>query len=71
MQITKDVRLSGESELSIEGAIATVLERATASLQDVQSYEVVSVGGRLISNTWVHSVTVDVTFVVRDSTTHG
>ena len=46
MQITKTVRLSGESGESIEAAITAVLDRATASLRDVQSYEVVRVAGR-------------------------
>ncbi len=71
MQITKDVRLSGESATSIEAAISNVLDRATASLRDVQSYQVVTVGGRLVDGTWVHVVTVDVTFAVKDATTHG
>ncbi|MDH3499483.1 MAG: dodecin domain-containing protein [Acidimicrobiia bacterium] len=71
MQITKDVRLSGESGESIEAAIASVLDRATTSLQDVLEYELVTVGGRLIAGTWVHVVTVDVTFAVKDATTHG
>ena len=47
MQITKTVRITGESDDSIEAAIAAVLERATASLRDVQTYEVVRVAGRL------------------------
>lgn len=71
MSITKDVRLSGESSVSIEDAIARVLDRATSSIQDVQSYVVVTVGGRLVDGVWVHVVTVDVTFAVRDTTTHG
>lgn len=72
MQITKTVRLSGESAESLEAAIAAVLDRATASLRDVQTYEVVRVGGRRDGEAgWVHEVTCDVTFGVKDATTHG
>jgi flavin-binding protein dodecin len=71
VSITKDVRLSGESEQSIEDAIRVVLERATASLTDVIAYEVVTLAGRLVDGAWRHIVTVDVTFAVKDATTHG
>jgi flavin-binding protein dodecin len=71
VQITKTVRLTGESADSIEGAIASVLERATASLRAVETYEVVRVAGRLTEpDGWVHEVTVDVTFGVKDATAH-
>lgn len=71
MQISKTVRLTGESTDSIEGAIAAVLERATASLRAVETYEVVRVAGRLSEDDgWVHEVTVDVSFGVKDPTAH-
>ena len=72
MQITKTVRLSGESDESIEAAIAAVLKRATASLRDVQAYEVVRVGGHHdATDGWVHEVICDVTFGVKDAAAHG
>jgi len=72
MQITKTVRLAGESSDSIDAAITAVLDRASASLRDLQSYDVVRVGGRHDSELgWVHEVTCDVTFGVKDATTHG
>ena len=72
MQITKTVRLTGESAESIEGAIAAVLARAAASLRAVETYEVIRVAGRLTEEDgWVHEVTVDVTFGVKDATAHS
>ncbi len=72
MQITKTVRLTGESNDTIEGAIEAVLARATASLQAVEAYEVIRVGGRLDADggDWIHEVTVDVTFGVKDAPAH-
>jgi len=73
VQITKTVRLTGESNDTIEGAIEAVLARATASLQAVETYEVVRVAGRLDEQGggWIHEVTVDVTFGVKDATAHS
>ena len=72
MQITKAIRLTGESAESIEGAIAAVPQRAATSPRDVHTYEVVRVAGRLDDETgWAHEVTCYVTFGVKDATTHG
>lgn len=72
MSITKTVRLMGESSVSIDAAITAVLERATRSLRDLQSYVVVRVAGRHDDSVgWVHEVTCDVTFGVKDATAHG
>lgn len=72
LQITKTVRIAGESERSIEAAIGSVLERADASLRDVQAYEVVRVGGRRDENgVWMHEVTCDVTFGVKEPAAYG
>jgi len=72
VQITKTVRLTGESAESIEGAIAAVLARAAVSLRAVETYEVIRVAGRLTEEDgWVHEVTVDVTFGVKDATAHS
>ena len=72
MQITKTVRLTGESSESIDAAITAVLDRAEATLRDIQSYVVVRVAGRHdATDGWVHEVVCDVTFGVKDATTHG
>lgn len=68
--ITKTVRLTGESPLSAQEAVTRVLERATASIRGLERYDVVNVGGRRNDDTWVHEVTVDVTFVVREAMGH-
>jgi flavin-binding protein dodecin len=70
--ITKTIRLSGGSERSIEDAISTVLGRAALTIKDIHSYEVVRVGGT-VSDSGVpatHTVTLDITFGVRESI-HG
>ncbi len=67
--ITKTVRLSGSSQYSIEDAIASVLGRAANTLKDVQAFRVVELGGT-VDESGVpaeYSVTLDVTFVVRES----
>ena len=72
MQITKTIRLTGESAESIEGAIAAVPQRAATSLRGVRTYEVVRVAVYLDDETaWAHEVTCDVTFGVKDATAHG
>lgn len=70
--VTKTIRLSGGSERSIEDAVATVLGRAALTISDVRSFEIVSVGGT-VSDSGVpaeYSVTLDITFTVRESL-HG
>ena len=67
--VTKTVRLSGDSERSIEDAISTVLARAATSIEDIASFEIVRVGGE-VSPSGVPSsfnVTLDITFKVRDT----
>ena len=70
--ITKTIRLSGSSERSIEDAIATVLGRAALTISDIQSFEVLDLGGK-VGNSGVASeyrVTLAITFTVRESL-HG
>ncbi len=70
--ITKTVRLSGTCPDSIEDAIAGVLGRAAETLSDIQSFRVVEVGGTVDSSgaPSEYNVTLDITFVVKESTTH-
>ncbi|GIU92465.1 MAG: hypothetical protein KatS3mg011_1371 [Acidimicrobiia bacterium] len=71
-QITKTVRLGGSSSDSIEDAIRTVLARAAITIDEITHFEVVRVGGK-VDEAGVpteFTVTVDVTFVVKESV-HG
>ncbi len=72
-QITKTVRLSGSAPDSIEDAIAAVLGRAALTLEEIQSFEVVSLSGSVDASgvPAEYQVTLDVTFAVRESSTHG
>lgn len=71
-QITKTVTLSGASPASIEDAIATVLGRAAETIAEIVRFEVVSIDGAVDAAGVAseYHVTLDITFVVRDSTTH-
>lgn len=70
--ITKTVRLSGSYPDSIEDAINGVLGRAAETLSDIQSFKVVEVAGTVDSSGTPseYTVTLDITFVVKESTTH-
>jgi hypothetical protein len=70
--ISKTVRLSGASPSSIEDAIRTVLARAAITIQDIERFEVMHVGGR-VDESGVPTdfeVDLDITFIVRESV-HG
>lgn len=71
--ITKTIRLSGKADGSIEDAVRTVLARAATTIQDIQSFKVVRVGGEVDSSgaPTVFSVTVDITFGIKDPVDHG
>jgi flavin-binding protein dodecin len=71
--ITKTVRLTGSSAATIEEAIAGVLGRAAETLQDIQNFTVVDIAGTVDPSGIVaeYRVTLDITFVVKESTTHG
>ncbi|MBT8241820.1 MAG: dodecin family protein [Acidimicrobiia bacterium] len=70
--ITKTVRLTGGSPDSIEDSVNGVLGRAAETLSDIQSFRVVEVGGTVDSSgaPSEYTVTLDITFVVKESTTH-
>ena len=70
MQVTKTVRLSGGAQ-TIEEAVSTVLARAAVTTRGITSFQIVEVGGA-VDDAGVPSqfhVTLDVTFVVKDTTT--
>jgi flavin-binding protein dodecin len=72
--ITKTVRVSGSSSLSIEDAIVGVLGRAAETIQEIRSFRVVEVEG-LVDPSGApaeFTVTLDIRFVVKESPTeHG
>lgn len=71
--ITKTIRLSGKASGSIEDAVRTVLARASATIHDIQHFEVVKVGGSVDSSgaPTVFTVTLDITFGIKDPVEHG
>lgn len=70
--ITKTIRLSGKAGGSIEDAVRTVLARAASTVSDIQSFEVVEVGGEVDSSgaPTVFTVTLDITFGIKDTIEH-
>ena len=68
--ITKTVRVSGSSPRSIENAVKTVLARAAVTIDEIVSFEVVTVGGSVDPSGIPESydVTLDITFTVKEST---
>lgn len=71
--ITKTIRLSGKAEGSIEDAVRTVLARAATTISGIQEFKVVKVGGEVDASgaPTLFSVTVDVTFGIKDRVEHG
>lgn len=71
--ITKTIRLSGQAGGSIEDAIRTVLARAGATISDIQNFEIVKVGGKVDSSgaPTLFTVTLDITFGIKDTVDHG
>lgn len=70
--ITKTIRLSGKADGSIEDAVKTVLARAPATIDDIQSFRIVEVGGEVDSSgtPTVFTVTLDITFGIKDPVVH-
>jgi flavin-binding protein dodecin len=71
--ITKTIRLTGQAADSIEDAVRTVLARAASTISDIQSFRVVEVGGK-VDDSGVptqFSVTIDITFGIKDPVEHG
>jgi flavin-binding protein dodecin len=71
--ITKTIRLSGKADGSIEDAVRTVLARAAATIQDIQSFRIVEVGGEVDDSgaPTLFSVTLDIAFGIMDPVVHG
>ena len=71
--ITKTIRLSGWAEGSIEDAVRTVLARAASTISDIQHFEIVKVGGDVDDSGTPtgFSVTLDISFGIKDVVEHG
>lgn len=71
--ITKTIRLSGQAGDSIEDAVRTVLARAAATISDIQSFRIVEVGGKVDDSGAPTSftVTIDITFGIKETVDHG
>ena len=71
--ITKTIRLSGKASESIEDAVRTVLARAAATISDIQRFTIVKVGGEVDDSgaPTFFSVTLDITFGIKDAVEHG
>ena len=71
--ITKTIRLSGQAGDSIEDAVRTVLARAATTVADIQHFEIVKVGGSVDPSgaPTMFSVTIDITFGIKDVVEHG
>jgi flavin-binding protein dodecin len=70
--ITKTIRLSGQAGDSIEDAVRTVLARAATTISDIQSFKIVKVGGKVDDSgaPTLFTVTLDVTFGIKDTVEH-
>ena len=71
--ITKTIRLSGQAGDSIEDAVRTVLARAASTISDIQKFTIVKVGG-IVDESGVptqFTVTLDITFGIKDPVEHG
>jgi flavin-binding protein dodecin len=71
--ITKTIRLSGKAGGSIEDAVRTVLARAATTISDIQKFEIVEVGGEVDESgaPTMFTVTLDITFGIKDTVEHG
>jgi flavin-binding protein dodecin len=71
--ITKTIRLSGKDDGSIEDAVRTVLARATSTISEIQEFTIVKVGGEVDDSgvPTMFTVTLDVTFGIKDPVEHG
>ena len=71
--ITKTIRLSGRAEGSIEDAVRTVLARAATTIADIHNFRIVEVGGEVDDSgaPTLFTVTLDITFGIKDPVEHG
>ena len=70
--ITKTIRLSGKAGDSIEDAVRTVLARAASTISDIHEFRIVEVGGEVDPSgaPTVFTVTLDITFGIKDTIEH-
>lgn len=71
--ITKTIRLSGKAGGSIEDAVRTVLARASSTVSDIHHFKLVEVGGEVDDSgaPTLFTVTIDITFGIKDPVDHG
>lgn len=71
--ITKTIRLSGKAGDSIEDAVRTVLARAATTVSDIHGFTIVKVGGEVDDSgaPTLFTVTLDITFGIKDPVEHG
>ncbi|MFQ5947731.1 MAG: dodecin family protein [Acidimicrobiia bacterium] len=68
MHVTKTIRLAAGAG-TIEEAISTILARASITMEGIRSFKIVEVGGTVDESGVAaeYQVTMDVTFVVKDT----
>ncbi len=72
-RITKTIRLSGSSPDSLEDAVQVVIARAAITIADITHWTLVRAGGK-VDNSGAPTdfeVTLDITFIVKESVDHG
>jgi len=71
--ITKTIRLSGKAGESIEDAVRTVLARAASTISEIHHFTIVKVGGEVDESgaPTMFTVTLDITFGIKDPVEHG
>lgn len=69
--ITKTITLTGSAEDSFEQAVAAVLARAGETIDAIESYRVIELGGSVDdSGVPSYTVTLEITFSVKESVSH-
>ena len=69
--ITKTITLSGSAQDSFEQAVEAVLARAGETINGIDRYQVVDMGGSVDeSGVPTFAVTLEITFSVKESVSH-
>jgi len=69
--ITKTIRLSGSAQDSFEQAVEAVLARAGETINGIERYRVVEMGGTVDdAGVPAYAVTLEITFQVKESVSH-
>ena len=69
--ITKTITLSGKASESFEQAVEAVLARAGETINGIDHYRVVDMGGSVDdSGVPTYAVTLEITFAVKESVSH-